>query len=571
MLSKLKVLFLKFTFLKFNIDSYTDFIVRADELDDLDSEEGSSASSEVPKEYVHTLTQANFSEFVKKGRSIVEFYAPWCGHCKQLAPQYEEAAKILETEKKSKTRLGKVDATVESSLAQEYSVDGYPTLFYFENGSKTQYEGPRDANGIVDYVLGREVDPIKICTEEEWEKEVSSPSSDSDYLIRIKAAKSSGKVSALRKSLKVYFNEKIPSKTFFTCLTPITKEQEKSGNYELKLIRTDAYTNREQSFSNYKKNAIYNYSNVLGFLNKAIFDSGVSKFNGMVMSGYMNKAVPNKEYGVYLAAPGGDLISDSSEDKEKWIKKLHTLAEDSEKKDSKFKKLSFGIWEGSEHLRKDLGNFAGNTTETLLIALSTINNKRYILKKPSLDNINEWLLKLSKNEVKPDYKTEFIPDDKLYDPVDNVRQLTGATFEQVAFDPKLDVFVMFYAEWCGHCKALKPHWKEMAAKIKKLPKNLDKKVVIAKMDATKNECSIEVQGFPKLYLFPAVRNSEKKMKEFTGSKREPTYLLDFLSDNAIHLDGIDLQNADVKMEKLSGNAIIERDLKRKKPKKKEEL
>jgi protein disulfide-isomerase-like protein len=59
---------------------------------------------------------------------IVEFYAPWCGHCKSLAPEWSKAAAQL----KNTVRLGTVDATVESSLASKYGIKGYPTLKVFQ-------------------------------------------------------------------------------------------------------------------------------------------------------------------------------------------------------------------------------------------------------------------------------------------------------------------------------------------------------------------------------------------------------------------------------------------------------
>lgn len=66
------------------------------------------------------LTDSNFHEKVIQSEDIwlVEFFAPWCGHCKNLAPQWAQAA----TELKGKVKLGALDATVHTVMASRYGV-----------------------------------------------------------------------------------------------------------------------------------------------------------------------------------------------------------------------------------------------------------------------------------------------------------------------------------------------------------------------------------------------------------------------------------------------------------------
>lgn len=112
---------------------------------------GSSENSE-PSASVE-LNSRNFDENVLKSKDlwIVEFFAPWCGHCKKLAPEWKKAAKNLQ----GKVKLGHVDCDAEKSLMSRYKVQGFPTILVFgtDKESPIPYEGARTASAIESFAL----------------------------------------------------------------------------------------------------------------------------------------------------------------------------------------------------------------------------------------------------------------------------------------------------------------------------------------------------------------------------------------------------------------------------------
>eukprot|EP00903_Cladosiphon_okamuranus_P010378 g9817.t1 len=82
--------------------------------------------------------------------TLVEFYAPWCGHCKSLAPVYEELGKVFEAE--SSVIVAKVDAADEKELGQRFGVTGFPTLKYFPAGKEVEVEAYNDGRDLESFV-----------------------------------------------------------------------------------------------------------------------------------------------------------------------------------------------------------------------------------------------------------------------------------------------------------------------------------------------------------------------------------------------------------------------------------
>ncbi|XP_061366611.1 protein disulfide-isomerase 5-2 isoform X2 [Gastrolobium bilobum] len=101
---------------------------------------------------VLVLDESNFDSAISSfDHILVDFYAPWCGHCKRLSPELDAAAPVLAALKEP-IIIAKVDADKHTSLAKKYDVDAYPTIMLFNHGVPSEYRGPRKADLLVRYL-----------------------------------------------------------------------------------------------------------------------------------------------------------------------------------------------------------------------------------------------------------------------------------------------------------------------------------------------------------------------------------------------------------------------------------
>jgi len=142
------------------IDDFTSFVLGGPKIPEIKHEEAKKEEpkKEEPKKEeqkkddivsdVIILEDSNFNEKVQEGDWLVKFYAPWCGHCKKLAPTWDELA----TKAKGRYNVAKIDCTVHKEACNTEGVRGYPTLKFFSNGKKFDYKGARTIDDFESFV-----------------------------------------------------------------------------------------------------------------------------------------------------------------------------------------------------------------------------------------------------------------------------------------------------------------------------------------------------------------------------------------------------------------------------------
>lgn len=99
---------------------------------------------------VEELTPRSLNQFVSTHKPVyILFYAPWCGHCRNVHPEWEKFAKAVE----GTIRVGAINADEHKEISSRFGISGFPTIKFWKAGKKTiddqeDYKGPRDAKSI---------------------------------------------------------------------------------------------------------------------------------------------------------------------------------------------------------------------------------------------------------------------------------------------------------------------------------------------------------------------------------------------------------------------------------------
>lgn len=119
------------------------------------------------------LTAESFQKLVTTTQDpwFIKFYAPWCGHCQAMAPNWKEMAK----EMKDVLNVGEVNCDVESRLCQDARVSAFPTMYFFRGGERVEYTGLRGLGDLLSYTKkaigpGSSIEDVDAATFKELEE-----------------------------------------------------------------------------------------------------------------------------------------------------------------------------------------------------------------------------------------------------------------------------------------------------------------------------------------------------------------------------------------------------------------
>ncbi|KAM4028050.1 protein disulfide-isomerase A4 isoform 1-T1 [Anomaloglossus baeobatrachus] len=461
----------------------------------------------IPPEATMVLTEANFNEVVEAADIIlVEFYAPWCGHCKRFAPEYEKAAQELRKHTPA-IPLAKVDATTEVKLAKRYNVSGYPTLKIFRKGKSYDYNGPRENYGIIDFMIEQAGPPSTLIQNVKQVQEYLRDASDAivigvfignkqkEFQLHQDAA------NALREDFKFYH-------TFSSDVASFLKV----NTGQLVVMQPDRFQSKYEP-----RKHLFNIKDLTS--EEDLKEHVVN--HALPLVGQRTRANEAKRYNkhplvvVYYTV---DFSFDHRTATQYWRKKVLDVAKD-------FPEYTFSIANEDDYASElnDLG--IGESGEEVNVAILDANGKKYAKEPEEFDSgsLRDFVIDFKSGKLTPVIKSQPMPKNNK----GPVKLVVGKTFEEIVMDTSSDVLIEFYAPWCGHCKSLEPVYNDLGKKYRLVPD-----LIIAKMDATANDIptnNYKVEGFPTIYF--ALKNRKYNPIKFEGHDRDLEGLSKFIEEH----------------------------------------
>ncbi|KAK9497832.1 hypothetical protein O3M35_003748 [Rhynocoris fuscipes] len=434
------------------------------------------------------LSDVDFSSRIQDYESaLVMFYAPWCGHCKKLKPEFDKAASLL-LENDPPVTLAKVDCTEGGKeTCNKFSVTGYPTLKIFKDGDfLSEYNGPREASGIVKHMKSQVGPSAKTLNNlEQFEAFLKDPDLG---IVGFFSTDSSLKETFLKIADKLRNEFRFGITSSEDLIKNNIGEGEGIILFRPKHLHSKFEPSQLKYEGGHKKDEIIDWlqANKHGLVDHRQ-RSNVDEFKNPLIVAYYNVD--------YIKNPKGTNY---------WRNRILKVAQNYA---SDFT-FAISLKDDFQHELNEFGYDYVPSEKPIVFARSKDNKKYGMQEEFSVENFENFIKKLKAGELEPYLKSEPIPEsnDKP------VKVAVAKNFDEVVTNNGVDTFIEFYAPWCGHCKKLAPIWDELGEKM------ANEDVEIVKMDATSNDVPslYDVRGFPSLYWVP--KNNKDNPQSYTGGR-----------------------------------------------------
>ncbi|XP_029435308.1 protein disulfide-isomerase A3-like isoform X2 [Rhinatrema bivittatum] len=425
------------------------------------------------------------------GLALVEFFAPRCGRCMRLAPEYEEAAIRLQ----DAAVLAKVDCSVNTETCDNYDITSYPTLKLFNHGVEHgSYEGSPTAAAIVRYMKRQmNSNSQELRTQAELDKFIND--SDAGIVGFFADSRSPGRTKFLKaeNSLEIY-------RFAYTTASELLQKYsiEKEGiilfrplHLKSKFEDSSVRFKGTISVTRIKK---YIQKNIFGFCPLMTIENREQLNDRDLMVAFYNVDYDKNSRGTSYWRNRVMMVAKKFLDAGE--KLAYAIAN---RQEFEFELQEFGLSKGDG--------------EIPVVTIKTTEGHKYVMQETftrdgeALERFLQWYFN---GTLKRFFKSQPIPEKKD----EPVQVVVADNFDEIVNNKAKDVLINFFAPWCGQCKSLEPKYQELAEILVH-----DPNVVIAKMDATANDVPppYDVTGFPTIYFAPM--DAKHSPKPYEGDWR----------------------------------------------------